>query len=437
MVSRTRGGKAFMTLDDGDEPLAPAPLVATTPAPSPACRKRDGCWCSACDEIKTLASGGRGVILMELETRRKTAGGAADQPERRAGRRHRPRRQGAASRAVGRGAGAAYRQARAQGQAIGGEDLADRAGAGRTGRSGLGAGLAVAGERNRHRQCGAAAGRAVDRQHALQGADALTDADQAERVDLARRPVSMPMPSSLTFMNRAAASRRNSMRAQVARAWRAILVSDSCRIRKTASARCSSSPTSKPLSSPTSSQAMLLRRLKSLICHSTAAYSPRSSTAGRRLLTTLRTDLMVRSSCSSARPTRSFKAGCRLARVCRRSTSMRKASRFCPSSSWISRAMRLRSSSLQMLLVGGQMAQQQLRFEQHFFRQRAVRRFPPAATVGFGSSALRCRKRSSKLLVRPLQFLFARSCVRSGRAPSRSPLRPCRRRRINGVNRYS
>src|SRR3569833_2076072 len=76
-----------------------------------------------------------------------------------------------------------------------------------------------------------------------------------------------------------------------------------------------------------------------------AACSPRSRTAGRRSLIMLRTLLMVASIWCSAYAAFSLSLGCVAAvRACSIDASMRNASRFCTSSSWISRAMRLRSS---------------------------------------------------------------------------------------------
>ena len=70
MVSRTRGGKAFITLDDGDEPLAPRPV--TDGASAIACLSEKGrLLVFGIDEIKTLTAGGRGVILMDLENNEK------------------------------------------------------------------------------------------------------------------------------------------------------------------------------------------------------------------------------------------------------------------------------------------------------------------------------------------------------------------------------
>ncbi|MEO7030997.1 MAG: DNA gyrase C-terminal beta-propeller domain-containing protein, partial [Herbaspirillum sp.] len=66
MVSRTKGGKAFMTLDSGTLPLVPQALAAD--ASALACLSSSGrLLVFGLAEIKTLASGGRGVKLMELE----------------------------------------------------------------------------------------------------------------------------------------------------------------------------------------------------------------------------------------------------------------------------------------------------------------------------------------------------------------------------------
>ncbi|MNR83647.1 DNA topoisomerase 4 subunit A [compost metagenome] len=70
MVSRTRGGKSFITLDDGDEPLPPRPVAAG--ASAIACLSEKGrLLVFGIDEIKTLTAGGRGVILMDLEKNEK------------------------------------------------------------------------------------------------------------------------------------------------------------------------------------------------------------------------------------------------------------------------------------------------------------------------------------------------------------------------------
>ncbi len=66
MIGRNKGGKAFLTVDEGDVPLPPAPLGDE--ATHAACLSANGrLLLVALDEIKVLAAGGRGVILMELE----------------------------------------------------------------------------------------------------------------------------------------------------------------------------------------------------------------------------------------------------------------------------------------------------------------------------------------------------------------------------------
>ena len=70
MVSRIKAGKAFVTLDDGDEPIVPRLVQAN--ASAIACLSEKGkLLVFGLDEIKTLSGGGRGVILMELETNEK------------------------------------------------------------------------------------------------------------------------------------------------------------------------------------------------------------------------------------------------------------------------------------------------------------------------------------------------------------------------------
>jgi topoisomerase-4 subunit A len=66
MVSRLKGGKAFMTLDDGAKPLPPR--VIGDKASAVACLSEKGrLLVFGMDELKALANGGRGVTLMELE----------------------------------------------------------------------------------------------------------------------------------------------------------------------------------------------------------------------------------------------------------------------------------------------------------------------------------------------------------------------------------
>ncbi|WP_194711320.1 DNA topoisomerase IV subunit A [Noviherbaspirillum soli] len=69
LVSRNRNGKAFMTLEAGDEPLAPK--IIADKASALACLSEKGrLLVFGLDEVKTL-TGGRGVILMELEPKEK------------------------------------------------------------------------------------------------------------------------------------------------------------------------------------------------------------------------------------------------------------------------------------------------------------------------------------------------------------------------------
>ncbi|MBC7501120.1 MAG: DNA topoisomerase IV subunit A, partial [Herminiimonas sp.] len=70
MVSRMKGGKGFITLDDGDQPLLPRPVAANVSAV--ACLSEKGrVLVFGLDEMKTLSGGGRGVILMDLEPKEK------------------------------------------------------------------------------------------------------------------------------------------------------------------------------------------------------------------------------------------------------------------------------------------------------------------------------------------------------------------------------
>jgi topoisomerase-4 subunit A len=70
MVSRLKGGKSFVTLDEGAVPLAPRPVQEN--AGAIACLSEKGrVLVFGIDEMKTLTNGGRGVILMELEPKEK------------------------------------------------------------------------------------------------------------------------------------------------------------------------------------------------------------------------------------------------------------------------------------------------------------------------------------------------------------------------------
>ena len=66
MTGRMKAGKAFMNMDDGEELLAPGVVTSTSSAI--ACLSEKGrLLVFGLNEIKHLGSGGKGVILMELE----------------------------------------------------------------------------------------------------------------------------------------------------------------------------------------------------------------------------------------------------------------------------------------------------------------------------------------------------------------------------------
>ncbi|MDQ1812629.1 DNA topoisomerase IV subunit A [Massilia sp. CCM 9210] len=70
MVSRLKGGKSFITLDDGARPLPPRVIAAN--ASAVACLTEKGkLLVFGMDELKTLTNGGRGVTLIELEEKEK------------------------------------------------------------------------------------------------------------------------------------------------------------------------------------------------------------------------------------------------------------------------------------------------------------------------------------------------------------------------------
>ncbi|NHZ88726.1 DNA topoisomerase IV subunit A [Massilia sp. CCM 8733] len=70
MVSRLKGGKSFITLDEGAQPLPPRVIAAN--ASAVACLTEKGkLLVFGMDELKTLTNGGRGVILIELEEKEK------------------------------------------------------------------------------------------------------------------------------------------------------------------------------------------------------------------------------------------------------------------------------------------------------------------------------------------------------------------------------
>ena len=66
MATRLKGGKSFITLDEGAQPLAPR--VVSDTAGAIACLSEKGrVLVFGIDEMKVLTNGGRGVTLMELE----------------------------------------------------------------------------------------------------------------------------------------------------------------------------------------------------------------------------------------------------------------------------------------------------------------------------------------------------------------------------------
>jgi topoisomerase-4 subunit A len=70
MISRLKGGKSFITLDEGSLPLPPR--VVFEHAGAIACLSGKGrVLVFGIDEMKVLANGGRGVTLMELEDKEK------------------------------------------------------------------------------------------------------------------------------------------------------------------------------------------------------------------------------------------------------------------------------------------------------------------------------------------------------------------------------
>jgi len=70
MISRQKGGKSFMSMDDGDEPVMP--VIIGKQASALVCLSEKGrLLVFGMDEIKTQASGGRGVTLMDLEPNEK------------------------------------------------------------------------------------------------------------------------------------------------------------------------------------------------------------------------------------------------------------------------------------------------------------------------------------------------------------------------------
>src|SRR5215831_1357597 len=155
---------------------------------------------------------------------------------------------------------------------------------------------------------------------------------------------SNPLPSSLMSRRTCEVSRRSRISTLRAPAWRAMLVSDSCRMRNRTMLRSSERSTS-PFSTLTA-QGIPLRFWNSSTSHSTPGRMPRSSAAGRSAVATLRT-IWIRAS------TRFFRScTCPATRGAffpdsrpMTERSILRAVSACPISSWISRAMWARSPS--------------------------------------------------------------------------------------------
>jgi topoisomerase-4 subunit A len=76
MISRLKGGKSFITLDEGDLPLPPS-VVADDASAIAALSENGRLLVFGMSEMKTLTNGGRGVTLMELEPKEKLLSAAA------------------------------------------------------------------------------------------------------------------------------------------------------------------------------------------------------------------------------------------------------------------------------------------------------------------------------------------------------------------------
>ena len=84
MVSRQKGGKAFITLGEGETVCVPSHAAGTTgskpllPATHVACASVGGRILTfEITELKTMANGGRGLMLIDLEDKDQLAGAAA------------------------------------------------------------------------------------------------------------------------------------------------------------------------------------------------------------------------------------------------------------------------------------------------------------------------------------------------------------------------
>jgi topoisomerase-4 subunit A len=76
MVSRLKGGKSFITLDEGDKPLPPTVVVEGASAVA-VISEKSNLLVFGMDEMKVLSNGGRGVILMDLADKEKLVAACA------------------------------------------------------------------------------------------------------------------------------------------------------------------------------------------------------------------------------------------------------------------------------------------------------------------------------------------------------------------------
>jgi len=76
MVSRLKGGKSFMTLDEGAKPLPPT-VVADGASAVAVISEKANLLVFGMDEMKVLSNGGRGVILMDLADKEKLVAACA------------------------------------------------------------------------------------------------------------------------------------------------------------------------------------------------------------------------------------------------------------------------------------------------------------------------------------------------------------------------
>ncbi|WP_426339772.1 DNA topoisomerase IV subunit A [Pseudoduganella sp. S-14] len=76
MVSRLKGGKSFITLDEGARPLPPT-MVADGASAVAVISEKSNLLVFGMDEMKVLSNGGRGVILMDLADKEKLVAACA------------------------------------------------------------------------------------------------------------------------------------------------------------------------------------------------------------------------------------------------------------------------------------------------------------------------------------------------------------------------